>query len=110
MLILYQWKNKGIMVPFYTLISVGGTGMLMGVLHRNFKDAFPELQASYCVIFGLLVAGIWTYLTCETYYKDKEGNKKKVDIQHQFYWIKMKYWAYILWGISGAVIIYKLSD
>ncbi len=110
MLVPYQWKNKGILVPVYAVTSVFGTAMLLGILQRNFGGSFNKVPMAYGIAFGLLVAGIWTYLTCESYYKDNEGNKKKLEVEHQFYWIKMKYWAYIYWGIAALIIIDKLSD
>ncbi|PSL44197.1 hypothetical protein CLV51_10662 [Chitinophaga niastensis] len=51
-----------------------------------------------------LLTALWVILTCDDYYKDKEGNKVKVDIRNEFFFIKMKYWSYIF-VVLGLVLI-----
>jgi hypothetical protein len=107
---IHQWKNKGILVPVYVVICILVPALTIGVVHRNFGGAFDKIPFSYVLVFALAVAGLWTYLTCEAYYIDVEGNKKVLDIKHQFYWIKMKYWAYILWVIAAVILVYSFLD
>jgi hypothetical protein len=110
MLIPHQWKNKGILVPVYTLVCFVGFNISLGTLQRNFGGIFMRIGYATASICAFIIAGIWTYFTSESYYYDDDGNKKLVDIPHEFYWIKMKNWAYILWGLAAVIVVYKLVD
>ena len=109
-MLIHQWKNKGMLVPVYGVTCFVGFNMLLGVLQRNIGGIFNNINFAYSSILGLTVAGIWTYLTCEVYYKDRFGNKKVLDIPHEFYWIKMKHWAYIFWVLAIIFFVYEIAN
>lgn len=69
--------------------------MLVGVLNRNVGGLFSKIDFYTTVGLSFLFASIWTYLTKDDYYKDREGNKKKMDTVNEFFWIKMKIWAFV---------------
>jgi len=49
-----------------------------------------------------MLTSIWTYLTKDDFYKDKEGNKVKMDTVNSFIFLPMKVWAIIF--LLAAVI------
>ncbi len=92
---LLIWKNKGILIPVYLIVSFIVTAIVGGILKRNVGGIFAynyDLQ----IIFGIgfLICGLWTYLTSEEYIK-KEGQKIKIEIKNSFFFISMKIWGYI---------------
>ncbi len=64
------------------------------------------------VYVGLIfiVTGIWTRLTAEDYYIDKEGRKKSLDLDNELFFIKMSIWGLILPTIGVGVLIWKLIN
>lgn len=110
MLIPHQWKNKGILVPVYIIGCFVAFNILLGILQRNIGGFFYKISYVHSTIFSLLIAGLLTYFTSETYYYNEFGDKKILDIPHEFYWIKMRYWAYILWSIATFITIYVMVE
>ena len=94
------WKNKGLLVLLYLIICLIGTAVLAGVLHRNFGGIFSKIDFFTTLGFALLFAAIWTYLTKDDYYRDRDGNKIKMDTVNEFFWISMGTWVYILLVLS----------
>jgi membrane protease YdiL (CAAX protease family) len=92
---LLVWKNKGILVLLYIIVCFIGTAILVGVLHRNYGGIFSKIDFYTGLGFACLFTSIWTYLTKDDYYKDKEGNRKKMDTVNEFFWINMRIWAII---------------
>jgi len=72
-----------------------GTAILVGALHRNYGGIFSKIDFYTGLGFACLFTSIWTYLTKDDYYRDREGNKKKMDLVNEFFWINMKIWAII---------------
>ena len=79
----------------YLIVSFIGTAMIMGALNRNVGGVFSKIDFYTTIGIAFLISGIWTYLTKDDFYKDREGNKKKMDTVHEFFFIKMEIWAYI---------------
>jgi hypothetical protein len=94
------WKNKGLLVLLYLIVSLLVSAEMAGVLHRNFNGAISRIDFYSTFGFPFLFAAVWTYLTKDSFYKDKSGNKVTMETSNEFFWIKMKYWAYIYFGIS----------
>jgi|HubBroStandDraft_4_1064222.scaffolds.fasta_scaffold161481_1 hypothetical protein len=94
------WKNKGLLVVLYVIVCMIGTAEIIGVLHRNVGGIFSRIDFYTALGFSFLFAATWTYLTKDSFYKDKDGNKKKMETSNEFFWIKMKIWAYIFLGVS----------
>jgi hypothetical protein len=95
---LFIYKNKGILVPIYVIVSFIGIAILSGILKRNIGGIFAN-EYDYKIILGLgfLISGLWTYFTSEEYIK-KDGVKIKVNIENTFFFIPMKIWGYIFIG------------
>jgi len=88
-------KGKGILVLLYLIVSSLVTAELVGVLHRNTSGIFSTIDFYTTIGFSFLFASVWTYLTRDDYYKDRDGNKKKMDTVNSFIFIQMKTWAII---------------
>ena len=84
----------------YIIVSFIGCAMLAGVLQRNVGGVFATVDFYTTTGFAFFVSGIWTWLTKDDYYKDRNGNKKKMDTEHEFFFISMKVWAYILFALG----------
>jgi hypothetical protein len=98
------YKNKGLLILLYVIVSLIGTALIVGFLHRNVGGFFSNIDFYTTLGIAFLIAGIWTYLTRYDYYKDRNGNKKKMDTVHELFFIKMKYWAYLFFVLSVVFI------
>jgi hypothetical protein len=94
------WKGKGILIILYLIVCFVGSAILSGVLSRNVGGIFLEMNFVFVLGIACLLTSIWTYLTCEDYYKDRDGNKVKLFIEHELFFIPMKVWSYIFLGLS----------
>lgn len=103
------WKGKGILIIVYFFITTIVLAIINRLLVENFdflkNQGLPEI-----VFFGfvLIVTGLWTRLTSETYYIDKEGRKRTLDIVNDFFFIKMSTWGLILPSIGIGLIVFGL--
>ncbi|MEO7121498.1 MAG: hypothetical protein ABIY62_10390 [Ginsengibacter sp.] len=88
-------KGKGILVILYCIVSLLGTAMVVGALNRNIGGIFSQIDFYTTAGIAFLFTSIWTYLTKDDYYKDREGYRKKMDTVNSFIFIKMKIWAII---------------
>ncbi len=104
------WKNKGILIPVYFITTFIVIAILNGILIRNVGGIFAS-DYDYRIILGLglLISGIWTYLTSEEYFK-KDGKKIKVDVENKFFFISMKIWGYIINGAGLLFLIIGLIE
>jgi hypothetical protein len=97
---LIIWKGKGILIIFYFIVCFVGSAILSGVLSRNVGGIFLEMDFVFVLGIAYLLTAIWTYLTCEDYYIDRDGNKMRLFIDHELFFIPMKVWSYIFFGLS----------
>ena len=79
----------------YIIVSFIGTAILVGVLHRNIGGIFSKIDLYSTIGIAFLFTAGWTYLTKDDYYRDREGNKKKMNSTNEFFFIKMVTWVYI---------------
>lgn len=98
MLIFY--KNIGILVIVYLIACFIGTAIVIGVLQRNVDGVCSKINIYSGVGLAFLFASIWTFLTKDDYYKDRNGDKKKMDTVNSLFFIKMGIWMYIFLAIS----------
>ncbi len=110
---LLIWKNKGILIPIYLIVTFITVAMLGGILKRNVGGIFAYKYDIQIIIgISFLISGLWTYLTSEEFIK-KDGQKIKVDIKNTFFFISMKLWGYIflaaglLFFINGLFVTLK---
>lgn len=100
------WKNKGLLVILFFIVSMIGTAILFGTLERNVGGIFKEMPTSVGIATGLFISAIWTFATKDDFYRDKEGNRKKMDTVNELFFISMKWWA-IIFLLLG---IFALTD
>lgn len=99
------WKGKGILIPLYLIV----TSIVLAILYRLSIEYFnisDELSIESFMGIVLIVTGLWTRVTSESYYIDKEGRKKFLDIENDLFFIKMKTWGLILIAIGVGLIFY----
>lgn len=113
----FEFKNKGALVPFYLCVSVIGVASFIALLKNYVGGPFHmEYDTTFVVGLGLIVAGVWTYLTYDRFYFTEKGERKQMYEDNTFYFIHMKLWAYIflLTGIAcalgGALTMLKIID
>lgn len=101
------WKGKGIMIFLYFIVAVVVLAILNRVLieYLNFPSNLP-IEGFMGLV--LITTGIWTRLTAEDYYIDKEGRRKYLDIENDLFFIKMKTWGLILPSIGIGLLVYGL--
>ena len=102
MLLIY--KNKGILVAPYFIGSLIGTAVLAGALKRNIGGVFANTDFYDIIGAAFLVCAVITFATRNGYYKDRNGQKQKLDIPNEFFFISMQNWAYIF-IIAAAVFL-----
>ena len=97
---LLIWKNKGLVVPVYVITSFIGVALITGILSRNIGGIFSNID--FYVISGnfFMIAAIWTYLTKDDYYTDRNGQKAIMDTPNEFFFIKMEIWSYVFIALS----------
>lgn len=93
-------KGKGILVLLYFIVSSLVTAELVGLLERNVGGIFASIDTYTTIGISFLLASIWTHQTKDDYYKDREGNKIKMDTVNSFIFIKMKTWAIIFFFVA----------
>jgi hypothetical protein len=98
------WKGKGIMIFLYLIVTV----IVLAISNRLLIETFGMISVPIEVFMGLvlIVTGIWTKLTADDYYIDKEGKKKYLEIENELFFIKMSVWGLILPSIGVGLIIY----
>lgn len=98
------WKGKGIMIFLYLIVTV----IVLAISNRLLIENFGMISVPIEVFMGLvlIVTGIWTKLTANDYYIDKEGKKKYLEIENELFFIKMSVWGLILPSIGVGLIIY----
>jgi len=94
MLLIY--KNKGLLVLLYIIVSLFAVALIVGILHRNIGGWFSKINLSGTAGTGFLISSVWTYITKDDYYTDSNGNRKKMDIVNELFFIRMEIWSYIL--------------
>jgi hypothetical protein len=102
MLLIY--KNRGILIPVFAMVSVLSTVLIITSLARNEGGIFLNINLNMSAGVGFIIAATWTYLVKDEYYKDAEGNKIMMDTENSFFFISMKYWA-LIFLIAGLLFI-----
>lgn len=105
MLIFY--KNKGILVIVYLIVCIIGTAILLNLANELADGLVDKIDFYSTLGFGFMFTGIWTYLTKDDFYKDRDGNRMKMDTPNELFWISMKNWAFIF--IVIALVFFSNS-
>ncbi len=102
------WKGKGILIFLYFIV----TAIVFAIINALLKEYLGFSNTVPIAVFMgivLIATGIWTKLTAEDYYIDKEGRKQYLDIENDLFFIKMKTWGLILPSIGVGLIIYGVA-
>jgi hypothetical protein len=102
------WKGKGIMIFLYFIVSVIAIAVLNSLIIENLGIGKAPIEVFMGLV--LIVTGIWTRLTAEDYYIDKEGRKKYLEIENELFFIKMSVWGLILPTIGVGLTIWGLIN
>lgn len=102
MLLIY--KNKGILIAPYFIGSLIGTAILSGVLKRSVGGIFANADFYDIVGSAFLLCAAITYITRNDYYTDRNGEKQRIDIPNEFFFLSMQTWAYIF--IIAATVFF----
>ena len=102
------WKGKGIMIFLYFIVTV----IVLAILNRLLIETLEMPSAAIEAFMGivLIITGIWTKLTADDYYIDKEGRKKYLEIENSLFFIRMSTWGLILPSIGVGLIIYGMMS
>lgn len=104
---LIVWKGKGILILLYFIVTAIGLAIIYR-LSSEYFDVSGELPMEVFMGTVLIATGIWTRLTAEDYYIDKEGRKKYLDIENSLFFIKMKIWGLMLPSMGVGLLVYGL--
>jgi uncharacterized membrane protein YbhN (UPF0104 family) len=99
------WRGKGILIFLYFIVTAVVLAIINSLLieYVGLSDKLP-IEAFMGLV--LIATGIWTKLTAEDYYIDKEGRRKYLDIENDLFFIKMKTWGFILPATGIGLFIY----
>tara|TARA_R110002096_G_scaffold86072_6_gene198459 strand:- start:1494 stop:1838 length:345 start_codon:yes stop_codon:yes gene_type:complete len=85
------WKNKGLLVIAYLMVSMFLTALVLGVLKRNFGGVFMSIDLNQSIGIGFLLSAIWTFLTRNDFYLNSSGEKVKMKTRNEFFLFQCKY-------------------
>ena len=106
-----QWKGKGILVLVYAIVPVFSLFVLTKVIEENlFDKKFPDSVYQIVVGTSLIISGVWNWKTSDDFYIDRNGIKQSMNFDNRFMWIKMKFWSYVFWILSGLVFVNLLEN
>jgi len=95
-------KGKGILIFLYWVVSTILCTVIVTFLGNNVWPSLSTFDFYTTEGVAFLVTALWTYLTKDNYYKDKEGNKKKMDTVNSFAGVNMGIWSFIF--LSAGLI------
>jgi hypothetical protein len=101
------WRGKGILIFLYFIVTVITLAALFAVL-KEYLGLSNSLPVEVFMGLVLIVTGIWTKLTAEDFYINKEGRKVLLDLENDLFFIKMKIWGLILPSIGVGLSIYGI--
>ncbi|WP_299437964.1 hypothetical protein [uncultured Aquimarina sp.] len=103
MIVIY--KNRGILVPVYLVVSLVSTSILNTILKKYIGWIFATNYDSQIVMgIGLVISGLWTYFTSEDHIM-VDGEKEKIFMNNHFFYISMKLWSYIMLGFGVLTLL-----
>lgn len=105
---LLFWKGRGILIIVYFIV----TAMVMGIGYRLIYEYF-EMSSPHPSIWTflgciLIATGIWTRFTSKDTYIDASGREREINLENEFYFIKMHTWGIILPALGLMMLIYGL--
>jgi hypothetical protein len=99
-MMIFIYKNRGILIPVYVFVSVFGTIILNSLLKEYVGGLFSiEYDFQIVIGIGLLISCIWTYLTSYDVI-EVNGEKQRIEMNNHFFYISNRLWIYIMLGAS----------
>jgi hypothetical protein len=98
------FKNKGILVVLFLIVWLVLTAVVGGELYRSVGGIFSKIDFYSILGIALLPTAVCTWFIRYDYYKDKHGNKKRMDTVHELLYIPLRIWVYILPGLSLVLL------
>jgi hypothetical protein len=98
------FKNKGILVPVYLIASMLAVVCITALLDSYAGIAVPVTYNYLIFGFGFVGAGLWTYLTRDSYYI-ANGRREAMGEDNSFFFLPMQIWAYIFLG-TGVLFVF----
>ena len=94
------------MIFLYFIVTV----IVLAIGNRLLIETFGIISAPIEVFMGivLILTGLWTKLTAEDYYIDKEGRKKYLEIENELFFIRMAVWGLILPSVGVGLMMWGL--
>ena len=74
------------------------------IINRDVWNGICSIEVFMGIV--LITTGIWTKLTAEDYYIDKEGRKKSLWIENELFFIRMAVWGLILSSVGVGLIMW----
>ncbi|WP_046745907.1 hypothetical protein [Kordia zhangzhouensis] len=100
---IFIYKNRGILIPVYLVVSVLGIIFLDKFLKESIGGIFLSGYDFQIVLgVGLFISFIWTYLTSYDYI-EVDGKKQRIEMFNHFFFISNRLWSYIMLGASILV-------
>lgn len=99
---MFFYKNRGILVPLYVIVSVIGALIVFKLLKEHeVISATYDIQITLGI--GLLISGLWTSLTSKDFII-VNGQKERFYLDNSFYFLSMNLWSYIL-AVAGLLTL-----
>jgi hypothetical protein len=104
------WKGKGIMIFLYFIVTTIVLAIVNRLIIVETFGISSELRIEVFMGMVLIITGIWTKITADDYYIDKDGRRKSLEIENSLFFIKMSTWGLILPSVGVGLIIYEMID
>ena len=104
------WKGKGIMIFLYFIVTTIVVSIINRLIIVDMFGISSEAPIEIFMGMVLITTGIWTKVTADDYYIDKEGRRKYLEIENSLFFIKMSTWGLILPSVGVGLIIYGMID
>jgi hypothetical protein len=101
---IFFFKNKGILVPGYLAASILAVVCITALLSSYAGIEVPVIYNSVIYGFAFIGAGVWTYLTRDSYLI-VNGRREAMGEDNSFFFLSMQLWAYIYLG-TGVLFVF----
>lgn len=103
-----NWKGRGILIVVYFIVTTLVVGIGYRLIYEYFGLSGPH--PSVWTILGciLILTGFWTRFTAKDSYIDPSGREKEIDLENEFFFIKMQTWGIYLPALGLLMLIYGL--
>jgi hypothetical protein len=102
---LIIWRNRGILVPIIFILSIIISLLIDSFVLKRFNVV---LSTQIIIGIGVILSSVITYLLRDDYYKDKNGKKEKIEVEHSFFFISMASWSYVEIIFGLGMTIYEI--